>query len=383
MHLKSSEFRAPRLLGLVLVPALLAACNRAPQNEEAPVQALEPVEAARSTSAVEFSEITDVGVDSRGRIYAGDRLGEIVVLDTAGRLIRRFGKMGGGPGEFQSIGTVHLLEGDSLYVYDGSAQRATVYIPDSDRVAYTIRMPQPTLSFPMDVEPTRNGSLIAHFRRINGDFPGARQQRNDVIRLLNRDGSAGDDVLAVPEPEILEVRGEQTSGFFLPAFARQSLVRWGPDGRIYSLWTDSARVNIHGTDGRPRGSFTARLATPRIPLSDATIDSIARRNAGNIPGRAISEAFRARWKTWPLVENMLVDDRSRVWIMPVTQGPLADWLAFDARGTQLAALRLPRTLHPRLIRGDRLYAVSRDSLDVESLVVYRLTPSSTPAVESP
>jgi hypothetical protein len=381
MHLKSSEFRALRLL--VLVPALLAACSRAPQKEEAPVQALEPVEAARSASAVEFSEITDVGVDSHGRIYAGDRLGEIVVLDAAGRLVHRFGKMGGGPGEFQSIGTVHLLDGDSLYIYDGSAQRATVYIPNSDRVAYTIRMPQPARSFPMDVEPTRGGALIAHFRRINGDVPGARQQQNDVIRLLNRDGSAGHDVLAVPEPEILEVRGEQTNGFFLPAFARQSLVRWGPDGRIYSLWTDSARVNIHDPTGRSRGGFTARLSTPRIPLSDATIDSIAQRNSGSIPSRAISEAFRARWKTWPLVENMLVDDRSRVWIMPVTQGPLADWLAFDAHGTQLAALRLPRTVHPRLIRGDRLYAVSRDSLDVESLVVYRLTPSSTPAVERP
>jgi hypothetical protein len=379
MHLKFSEFPALRLL--VLVPALLAACSRAPQHEEIRVQALEAAEAARSASAVEFSEITDVGVDSRGRIYAGDRLGEIVVLDAAGKLVRRFGRVGAGPGEFQGIGTVHLLPGDSLYVYDGAAQRATIYHPDSDRVAYTIRLPQPTLSFPMDVEPTRGGALIAHFRRVNGDFPGAGQQQNDVIRLLNRDGSAGHDVLAVPEPEILEVRGEQTSGFFFPAFARQSLVRWGADGRIYSVWTDSARVHIHGTDGRPRGSFTARLATPRIPLDNATIDSIAQRNSGSIPGRAIGEAFRARWKTWPLVENMLVDDRSRVWIMPVTQGPLADWLAFDARGRRLAAL--PRTVHPRLIRGDRLYAVSRDSLDVESLVVYRLTPSSTPAVERP
>ena len=95
-----------------------------------------------------------------------------------------------------------------------------------------------------------------------------------------------------------------------------------------------------------------------------------------LPKRALSEAFRARWQTWPLVQDMLVDDQSRVWLMPVTHTPKVSWTAFDTRGRQLARVQLPRSVWPRLIRGDRLYAVSRDSLDVESLAVYRLTPSS-------
>lgn len=369
--------------GFALAMALLAACSRPSGSEEGRVQTLEPIETARSTAAVEFSEVTDVDVDSRGHIYVGDEFGEIVVLDERGELLRRLGGVGGGPGEFQAVGTLHLLPGDSLYVYDGAAQRATVYAPNSDRVAYTVRLPQPDLSFPMIVEPIRDRQMIAHFRRMHGDLPGAEQARGDVIRVLNRDGSVlRDSILAVPEPEVLELRGEQANGYFLPQFARQSLVRWDETGRIYSLWTDSARVTIHDATGRARGGFAANLPTDRLPLADASIDSIARRNAGpRIPLRALRQALRERWQTWPLVEDMLVDDRSRVWIRPVTRTPLADWLAFDARGARVAAFRIPATVRPRLIRGDRLYAVSRDSLDVETLVVYRLAPSSTPAPE--
>jgi hypothetical protein len=80
---------------------------------------------------------------------------------------------------------------------------------------------------------------------------------------------------------------------------------------------------------------------------------------------------------------MLVDDRSRVWIQPVTHTPESRWLAFDTTGKPVATVQLPPGVRPRLIQADRIYAVSRDSLDVQSLVVYRLEPSSTSTREKP
>ena len=88
------------------------------------------------------------------QLYVGDLLGHIVVVGKDGTLISPTRPHGAGPGEYQSIGTVHILGNDSLYVYDGYGQRATVYEPQSDHVAYTTRLPQPDYSFPMDVEPT-------------------------------------------------------------------------------------------------------------------------------------------------------------------------------------------------------------------------------------
>jgi hypothetical protein len=367
-----------RLLTL-LTAISLCGCGEGISNRHGQAEILEPLELGRSASEVEFSRITDMTVDSRGQIYVGDLMGEIVVMGEDGSFSRRLGRPGGGPGEYQSIGTVHILDGDSLYVYDGYAQRATVYAPYSDRVVYTMRFPQPGYSFPMNVEPYGQESLIGHFRRINGDVPIAGQARDDVIRLLGRDGSMiRDTVLTVTEPDVIEVRTESGEGFFLPEFARQTLVRWGPDGRIYSVWTDSLQVRVHDTEGRPQGTFTVALGVPRLPLAGVTIDSAAEANAlAGLTKIALSKAFHSRWQTWPLVQDMLVDDQSRIWILPVSHAPQVNWLAFDARGKQLATVQLPRSVRPRLIRGDRMYAVSRDSLDVESLVVYRLAPSTT------
>lgn len=377
--------RLDQAVTFVLLAAAIPAsgCERAARAGTAP--AYEAVEVTRSAPEVEFSRITDIGVDSRGHIYAGDGLQRIFVLDGQGRLVRQLGRMGGGPGEFQSIGNVQLLTDDSLFVYDGTAQRATVYVPGTDRVAYTTRFPEPGYSYPMDVEPWRDGAVIGHFRRINGDVPIAGQRSDDVVRLLNRDGSIRrDTVITVREPEVAEVRTERGQGFFLPRWARQTLVRWDNAGNIYSLWTDSTHVRIHDAAGRERGGFELRLATGRRPLTDATIDSVSRQNGSpDIPPRALTRAFRSRWETWPLVEGMLVDDRSRVWIQPVTHTPESHWLAFDRNGTPVAALRLPPGVRPRLIQADRMYAVSSDSLDVQSLVVYRLQPSFTPTREQP
>jgi hypothetical protein len=383
--LRSSSTIARRVLLACAVLILACGCQRASDQQADRSRSYEAVLQARSSEEIEFSQITDMDVDSRGQIYAGDGVGEIVVIHANGTLVRRFGRMGAGPGEFEAVSTLHLLPADSLYVFDGYGLRATVYLPQSERVAYTLRFPQPEFSYPLDVEPRRDGLLIGHFRRINGDVPIAGQRRDDVIRILDRDGSVRvDTALTVPEPEVLEIAGPTSRGFFLPGFARRSLVRWGPDGRLYSLWTDSARVSVHDARGRPQGGFTARLPYPRLPLTMATIDSIWKESASaGYSRRALTEAFRARWQTWPAVQDMLVDDASRIWIHPVTQTPDAKWLAFDARGTQLATLSLPRNVQPRLIRGDRLYGVGRDSLDVESVVVYRLTPSSTHTPEKP
>ena len=376
----------PRRLVPVLVAVSLAGgCEREPRGAANQAQALEALPQAQSGPEVEFSRIGDVDVDSRGQIYAGDGLAEIVVMSETGSLVRRFGGMGFGPGEFEAVSAVHVLPSDSLYIYDGVALRATVYLPHSNRVAYTVRFPQTDFSFPVDIEPNREGFLLGHFRRINGDVPIAGQRRDDVVRILNRDGSIRlDSAVVVPEPEIVEVRSATNQGFFFPRFARQSLVRWGQDGRIYSLWTDSTRISIHDAEGRSLGSFTAQLPFPRLPIAAATIDSLSEQSAGaGLTRRSLEEAFRRRWQTWPLVQDMLVDDQSRIWLQPFTQAPQASWLAFDTKGRQLATLRLPRGVRPRLIRGDRMYAVSTDSLDVETLVVYRLTPSSTRTAEKP
>lgn len=65
------------------------------------------------------------------RVVVADRRGTaIVFIDSTGRLIRKVGQQGGGPGEFRVINWLGACAGDSLFVVDNALQRMTVLAPD-------------------------------------------------------------------------------------------------------------------------------------------------------------------------------------------------------------------------------------------------------------
>jgi hypothetical protein len=83
-----------------------------------------------SDADVEFGFVADMDVDSRGWMYVADAMGQVVVLDPEGRLERRIGSYGRGPGEFEAIRNLQVVEGDSLFVFDLAQARGTVFPPE-------------------------------------------------------------------------------------------------------------------------------------------------------------------------------------------------------------------------------------------------------------
>lgn len=69
--------------------------------------------------------------DSRGYIYGvyNGAPAEIVVHDRNGAVIRKLGRKGGGPGEFQNISEILVSTGDTLHVLDRISRRRTVISP--------------------------------------------------------------------------------------------------------------------------------------------------------------------------------------------------------------------------------------------------------------
>ena len=81
--------------------------------------------------------------DSRGFWYAtsnSDGLKQVGVFDQYGGLKRVLGSRGEGPGEFGHINHIVVGSGDTLYVYDHSLLRRTVFDPDHEFVR-TERLP--------------------------------------------------------------------------------------------------------------------------------------------------------------------------------------------------------------------------------------------------
>jgi hypothetical protein len=78
-----------------------------------------------------FGRVMDVELGPTGRIYVADDLGwNVAVFDRSGRLVRRVGRRGRGPGEFERPWHLAVDRHDSLFVWDGAVGRVSVFGPD-------------------------------------------------------------------------------------------------------------------------------------------------------------------------------------------------------------------------------------------------------------
>ena len=124
-----------------------------------------------------FARVMDVEVGLSGRIYVADDLNwRISVFDGSGRLLRRLGRRGQGPGEFESPWSLAVDRLDSLFVWDGALARISVFGPDF-RFARSFAAPGRWTVSGFSVRP--DGTLL-----VGGFAPGAAGS----IHVLSRQG---------------------------------------------------------------------------------------------------------------------------------------------------------------------------------------------------
>ena len=327
---------------------------------------------AASDPAIDLSVVGPMAVGSDGTLYLADAQDRVVVLNAAGELLRVIGRGGEGPGEFSYINDVRVLPGDSLLVLDPMQDRISVFRPNSAVLAHTRPLRQELGEFVVQASPVADGSLLTHAMRAHG--PGVdAANRNDVLRSLARDETSR-PILTLSPNEVLQLNSAGVMGFFSPGFAPRRIVRLAA-GRAYTAWTDSASVKVFDAGGRQVAAITPRALPPRQPITAREYDSVA---AGfgdaAIAKRALS-LVQARWRTWPLIDDLLVDDGGGVWIKPGHRQGKNRWLHHDAAGAFVGSLELPANVRPRLISRDRVYCVVKDDLDVPQVVVYTLHPA--------
>jgi hypothetical protein len=162
----------------------------------------------------------------------------------------------------------------------------------------------------------------------------------------------------------------------MPGFAPRRIVRLR-DGRVYTAWTDSATVRVFDASGRQVAAITPAGLPARSPISGREYDSVTATFGDAALARRARPLVQQRWRTWPLIDDMLVDDRGGVWIRPARQARNR-WLHHDAAGALVGSLELPAGTMPRVIVGGRVYCVVKDELDVPRVVVYALQAAPAP-----
>jgi hypothetical protein len=390
---------------LMLPLMLLTSCGEKARNQAHSVQVEGSVtspeirlelENTISGHALPFGLIQAISVDESGRVYIADtQFGaqEVLVIAPDGQLLRRIGGRGSGPGQFTGlIGTLAWLDGQLLTV-DGRQRRlarfdtagnvmrsdviprgiaipSTLFSADSLVYGYGL-LPAPVVIGSAANPPPPRPAPEVQYTTI---FP-----QGDITILSSLQDS-------VPWPRSLDCMspdGEWVYPLPLPFHAWGPLRTFLPGGYVAMASRDSFRIDIvNATTGTRERTIV--LDFPRYPLRD--VDWNAQREVEEFrkiereTGRLLVlpdgtrcpiELMRPEYP--PPVRAIIADENGRLWVEISDQDGFA-LVAVDLQGHVLAQARMPKRdfrVAP-YVRGARLYMVSIDHLDVQSVEVYSI-----------
>jgi hypothetical protein len=371
-----------------------------------------------------FSRVTQMDVDEQGNLYVLEGLvPEIRVFTPDGTLIRRIGKRGEGPGEFQSAPLFGVV-GDTVWAVENGANRITLF----DREGYVLTtgrtqdvvVPLPTgfgYVLPWRMRP--DGKFTSKLARIVGmarDTPGNDVSPSDSIPvpfvLFNANGAVTDTVgwaghppprmwrppsLAGPTPKIIDVGGRQAwvpspptpLPLWLTVLDGYITVETPMPGPGQEGVVSVTRIGLHGDT-----VYTRDFRYPPAPYTSEDLDSIAVWAARGEPGgmapympgqgppsdwevvaRYLRGAMEFPEYQLPFEYPWLAQDEG-IWMRRTEEGSSSTvrWALLDPQGRPRGQLRLPRNLRVIWNRGDTFWAVEPDEYEVPWVVRFRIRP---------
>ena len=304
-----------------------------------------------------------------GRIVAVDADGEqLVVLDSTGALLAHIGRPGAGPGEFDNPSWVGRCHGDSLFVWDASHARISVFDP----LGGYVRQFTPPVASPFRMACNGLG-LLAAFDASSVPFgpPRPGVEPEDLRGPLLIFNAAGDTLGGIAGVRIGQSR------------VLGPLASLGLRGdELFVGVSDSAtfrRFNTQGTE----------LARDTIPMQAQPMsDSVYQAELDRLSGFAgAMEPMRSRIREMlagspkpshrPLYQSMFVSPNGTIWLVTsLALDPTTTLLSRDASG-RLSTAELPAGVEAFEIGDDYLLGRIRAEDGQERLVMYRISGSGS------
>lgn len=323
--------------------------------------------AVDGTAPDAFGEIGSFDVDTLGRIYILDRQArDIRVFNAAGHHVRTIGRAGEGPGELGAP-TGLAIAGERIWVVDPGNGRYTVF---DTAGAFVTAHPRSIFAsvFPWF------GGVDAEGRLLDMAFDPR------ALILIDSDGTPLDTIplptadASPPTFPFVDATG-QARGFRFVPYTPRFQMALDPERGIWFGMPSEYRFYLQS----PAGD-TARMverpyrpvAIGRAELADALegLDQFAQQ--GGRVDRSLIPTQR------PAYEAMFVSDSGYVWTLTASasgeEGHNFD--VFDAEGRYLGSVWSDVALSTRLrpiVRGDLVYAVAVDPLEVPYLVRMRIS----------
>jgi hypothetical protein len=352
--------------------------------------------AAEGEPEYQFGQLAaagSIGVASDDRIVVLDAQGQhLKVFSPDGTYERTIGGPGGGPGEIgiATQSTMLMAPGDTIVMVDLGNQRVNLYLLDGTFVrSFPVDL---AAGFPFRWELARDGRIVVQFRRLDFTGTAADADPMDVIAVQHLDGTVGDTLMRVLSGKTIQFSGGLPEwNFFVP---EPQWALWG-DRTLYAV-NDNYRIGVYA----PGAQLERVIEKPftLTPVTDADKEPFKRalRKAmldQGAPAQLATQLVDTRLHfapTYPAFAQMfegpfgtilvqlieplanLSEEEREKFDFASASGASRHWDAFDDQGRYLGVLMMPQDFQPIEFRGEAIYGVQRDELDVQYVVKLRV-----------
>ncbi|MDE2721476.1 hypothetical protein [Candidatus Palauibacter polyketidifaciens] len=363
---------------------------------EADFEEVYRVGAADGEQWEEFGRIRGLGFDGAGNLYVFDSLaGRIVVVGPDGSLVREFGRLGEGPGEFQFALAMAVLADGQVVVADARHRAYLIFDEHGEYERHVRFGGDASVARVPWMWPERGGeSVVVGTRLAGASYIGAPERGpGPPTRPIVRLGLAGEEVARDTIMEAwMPPRGEENER---RAFEPELWVGTLPGARVAFSDSSAYEIKIAGRESGVshilRRPFVPEPVTERMERADRDrrLSEMGRSSITRTPGGVTVTGGGSgdRWvemiesqeffEEVPVVRGLRTTWNGRIWVrrrgdQPHEGGPL-DVLEADGRyvGSYPREATIPAAFGPAGLAA----FIERDELDIEIVVVKRLPPT--------
>ena len=353
--------------------------------ESVPLRVLTGAETGDETS---FAFVGPVRFLSSGGLVVGDvASGRLLIYDATGRFVRALGRRGDGPGEMRRLASITVGAGDTLSTFDPSLRRLSVWHPETGFMKSVNLADGGSLdAFPTDAWHWRD-SLLVIFQLAptprESVSPGSGVRRWPYRAHLALRDTSGSNLRSSPTFSAmytgLDERGELRLPFSNRPFAARARDRvyFGSGDAFQIAYLDSTFSNA----GEIRWPARTEPLTPQ-DVERVRSEAIALISRRPLPPNPFARYFGPAIlpENRPSIGRVFVDQSGNLWIErfeatrmgAAMQMPGDQWSVLTSDGQPTAILELPPFTRLEDVHGNDVVVVRRDSLDVQSVAVYRV-----------
>lgn len=319
--------------------------------------------------------VDNIAVDDSGRVFIADLEENTVhTFDSDGSYLRRFGRSGQGPGEFEFISDL-AIGGGAIHILEPLRFRITLF--DLESLEYIgqhdISLENRQDNQPEWLEFTREEQFIYRpsklFVRPDGTYV-----------LLFYDGSVGalDNIdgrtyeVSVYDPETDEFQhdvlsfeytgqilihevGETRMAIFRVPYKRHSLFDYS-NGKLVHGWSEEMLFRYYDKNGEYQSAFYHSHRNMDLTMNDVL-------TFYDGAGDQLISAIRSDEQpdTWPAIRSLTLDDENRLWVSTFTDGmDHFEWKVLDEQGRLIATFLWPRNRELKVVKNGLAYTMERD-----------------------